>query len=180
MNAIDLREAALAKFLDAKQLVGPIGEVPNGDLPRFDALMREGLALDRQFTALAGIASAPTGANLDERLDWYTGRGEGRGMVHSNGASQQTRRPGEVLVLGPSDKLAAYVPHEPGPQMSVGQMVHGMVYGDWGSYARPMAQMGIGTQAGGGYLVRHLPPHASSIWRAHRPASCRPGRKPSR
>jgi len=155
VNINDLREGALGKFLAAKALVGPDGQVPAADQPRFNSLMAEGMALDRRFNEARGGTGLATDASLDQRLGWYTGRTMPvGGMVHgSTSPVSRPRLPGEVLVLGPTERLAAHIPAEPGPQMSIGQMLHGMVYGDWGEHARPMAQMGIGSLPGGGYLV---------------------------
>ncbi|MBX3029324.1 MAG: phage major capsid protein [Chloroflexi bacterium] len=150
MNAVQVREAALAKFLAAKALVGPDGSVPDRDMARFDALFKDGVALDRQYTALTGVPGIGDRASLDDRLGWYQGGGEG--MHHGSGAGI-VNRDGRVLVLGPGDRLAAHVPQPKGPQMGLGQLVRGMVYGDFGGYDRPMVQMGIGSASGGGYLV---------------------------
>lgn len=70
--AVDLREQALAKFLEAKELIGPEGEVKAENLDQFNALMTEAKDLDAQYgKAQAGSDNRET---LRERLEYYTGK----------------------------------------------------------------------------------------------------------
>lgn len=73
--AVDLREQALAKFLEAKALVGDEGEVPAEKLEAFNALMTEAKELDAQ-AAKAATADDNLGT-LSERLQYYTAKATG-------------------------------------------------------------------------------------------------------
>lgn len=73
--AVDLREQALAKFLEAKELIGSDGEVTAENLDRFNALMTEAKQLDAEYAkASAGDANRET---LRERLEYYTAKATG-------------------------------------------------------------------------------------------------------
>jgi hypothetical protein len=72
---VDLREQALAKFLEAKELIGGDGEVTAENLPAFNTLMSEAKELDRQYgVSMQGSENKET---LRERLEYYTGKATG-------------------------------------------------------------------------------------------------------
>lgn len=74
--AVDLREQALAKFLEAKGLVDDeTGEVPPENLEAFNALMSEAKDLDAK--AVKAQEGGENLGTLAERLQYYTGKATG-------------------------------------------------------------------------------------------------------
>ena len=106
-KAAEAREAALAKLLEAKALVGDDGTVSAEDEPAFVALMAEFNALD-QSAAKAGDLEANM-ERLSDRLGWYTGKATGTAMRFS-AVEVDPRKPrtlGEQFVASePFKKLA--------------------------------------------------------------------------
>lgn len=79
VTAVDLREQALAKFLEAKALIdADSGEVKAENLEQFNALMTEAKAIDAQ-AGKAQTADDNVGT-LRERLEYYTGKATGTPM----------------------------------------------------------------------------------------------------
>jgi HK97 family phage major capsid protein len=77
-RAADLRERALAKLLEARDLTSNGQLLRASDQRRFDQLMAEFRELDRQAAEAAGQPVTPdpatdNGALLEERLDYYQG-----------------------------------------------------------------------------------------------------------
>jgi hypothetical protein len=80
MNANDLREQALQRFLDAKALVDPAtGEIPAEAEGQFQTLMAEAMDLDKQYEQAAKSENGSVD-RLDERLAYYTGKATGEPM----------------------------------------------------------------------------------------------------
>lgn len=79
MNPNELREQALGKFLEAKELIGADGTLAQEDEPRFQALMAEAMDLDRKFASAKAAADGSVD-RLDERLAFYTGKVTGEAM----------------------------------------------------------------------------------------------------
>jgi Phage capsid family len=74
-TAAELREAALAKLLEAKALVGADGNVPEEDNPQFTSLMGEFRDLDRE--ASQASTTDDNIGTIRERFEWYTGKATG-------------------------------------------------------------------------------------------------------
>jgi hypothetical protein len=77
-TSTDFKEAALAKFLEAKRLEGEDGSVAAEEQARYNALVAEGMELDAQ----AGTASKAeaNGGTLRDRLSFYQEAATGRPM----------------------------------------------------------------------------------------------------
>lgn len=75
-KAAGLREAALAKLLEAKALVGDDDAVATENEERFGTLMGEFRDLDRQ--AQAAATSDDNIGTLRERFEWYTSKATGQ------------------------------------------------------------------------------------------------------
>jgi len=76
--SVDLREQALAKFLEAKALEDESGTIAAEDQERYDALVAEGMALDGQVAE----ASKREGVqqSVRDRIDFYQGKATGNPM----------------------------------------------------------------------------------------------------
>lgn len=79
MGATDLREQALAKFLEAKALVGEDGAISAENEPHFQTIMAEAMRLDKEYAAAKAKEDGGV-EKLSERLAWYTGKATGEAM----------------------------------------------------------------------------------------------------
>jgi hypothetical protein len=76
--ATDLREQALAKFLEAKEIIGDDGSVAPEKLEAFNAKMSEAKDLDKSYRAAA--AGEGNVVSLRDSLQYYTGKATGSPM----------------------------------------------------------------------------------------------------
>lgn len=80
--AVNKREEALAKLLEAKALVGDDGTVSAENEPQFQSIMGEFRELDAAVQKAAGTDEDL--GRLSERMAWYTGKATGTAMRFSS------------------------------------------------------------------------------------------------
>ena len=96
MNANELREQALAKFMEADALLDADRTLAKEQEPQFQALMAEAMVLDKQYES-ARKAEDGSVERLEDRLAFYTGKVLGQPMRFNRTALDPNNR---VMSMG--------------------------------------------------------------------------------